>query len=81
MNDAALTTLAGGTIPVDPLSLEPTESYFAVEISLPSELEEQLGPATGFGSVTHVSFRRRYEPLGVWVVRRCLTFVEKMMIG
>ena len=77
IEDDALTTLANGSIPINPTDKSTANELFRLKIKLPQSAATQVAIKKR-GSIL---LRRGYEPIGTWIVRNCMRFVQKVLIS
>ena len=72
-----VTTAGGGEILVDPIKLTTLEPMFELKIEVPDHAQEQLI----HNARSSIQLSRRYEPIGVWISRKCMQFIHKLRVG
>lgn len=79
VRDESLTQLAGGTIPVDPLSHAATKTYFEVVVELDEAAAEQV--KLMHGMTVEVRMPRNTEIMAQLLYRRITKFINQVLTG
>jgi len=72
----ALTYIGGGEILIDPTTRRPLEPVFQIDI----EPTQDILKLTEHGARIHLNLPRRYESVAAWTVRKCMRFVNKLLV-
>ncbi len=72
----ALTYIAGGEILIDPTTNRPLEPVFQIDI----EPTQDVLKLTEHGARIHLNLPRRYESVAAWTIRKCMRFVNKLLV-
>ena len=76
-NHLALTYVAGGEILIDPTTGRPMEPVFQIDI----EPMDDVLKLTEHGARVSLQLPRRYESIAVWSIRRCIRFVNQLLLA
>lgn len=75
-NELALTQVGGGSLLIHEETGAPVNPLFAVEIAPAGELDLMK-----YGTRASVMFERKFEPVALWALRRCLRFVQQTLLS
>ncbi len=73
----ALTYVGGGDILVDPATGQPLEPVFQIDI----EPADDILKLTEHGARVNLRLPRRYESVAAWTVRKCVRFVQQLLLA
>lgn len=73
----ALSQTTGGEILVDPSSGKPLEPVFRIDIE---PIDGNI-PVTQHGARVSIKLKRRYQSLAGWMTRKCVRFVQKLLVS
>lgn len=76
IHERALTHLAGGELLVHPDTGQPLEALFQLDI-VPTD---QTFPGHQFGQRVALAIPRGYESIGSWSLRKCMRFVQQLLL-
>ncbi|QDV70403.1 HlyD family secretion protein [Rosistilla carotiformis] len=77
MDEIAATHLAGGDIPIDPVTGRSIEPLVQLKVELPETIQKLVRHK----SQASLNFGRRYEPFAFWMARRLIVFIEKLSMS
>ena len=76
-DNMALTYVTGGEILVDPATGKPLEPVFQIDLT---PVDDVLA-LTEHGARVHLKLPRRYESIASWAARKCMRFVQELLVA
>ncbi len=76
-DNMALTYITGGDILVDPATGKPLEPVFQIDLTP----DDDVLALTEHGARVHLKLPRRYESIASWAARKCMRFVQELLVA